>query len=106
LECTYVCAGISTIDNLYAAQGLGVASFPEGLAVSLMQCPLLLRASAIARLFFAKGTVGSLTSTNFFVCSLWLLVPSLVEGAAVPLIQCPYYQYNGACFADLGRMTG
>ena len=26
--------------------------------------------------------------------------------AAMPLMQCPPYQYTGAHFADLGRMTG
>ena len=36
----------------------------------------------------------------------WLLVPSLVRGAALLLMQCPYYQHTGAHFADFGRMTG
>ena len=36
----------------------------------------------------------------------WLLVASLVRDAAMQLMQCPYYQYTGAHFADLGRMTG
>ena len=26
--------------------------------------------------------------------------------AAMPLMQCPSYQYTGTHFADLGRMTG
>ena len=42
----------------------------------------------------------------FFVCSLRLLVAPLVEGTAVPLMQCPYYQYTVAHFANLRRMTG
>ena len=37
----------------------------------------------------------------YFVSSPWLLVASLVEGAAMPLTQCPFYQYTGAHFADL-----
>ena len=35
----------------------------------------------------------------------WLLVASLVMGAAMPLMQYPYYHYTGAHFADL-RITG
>ena len=40
------------------------------------------------------------------VLPFWLLVASLVRGVAVPLMHCPYYQYTGAHFTDLGRMTG
>ena len=36
----------------------------------------------------------------------WLLVASLVRGTATPLMQCPYYQYTGAHFTKLRRMTG
>ena len=35
-----------------------------------------------------------------------MLVASLVRDVAMPLKQCPYYQYAGAHFTDLGRMTG
>ena len=40
------------------------------------------------------------------VLCFWLLVASLVRGVAMPLMQCPYYQYTGANFADLGSKTG
>ena len=40
------------------------------------------------------------------VLPFWLLVASLVRGAAMPLMQCPYYQYTGAHFANFRRMTG
>ena len=40
------------------------------------------------------------------VLPFWLLVASLVRGKAMPLMQCPYYKYTCAHFADLGRMTG
>ena len=56
----------------FAAQGYGVVSLAEGAVVLLMQCPLLVRAGIwnlfmmleIARLFFVKDTMGSLTSTS------------------------------------------
>ena len=56
----------------YAAQGFGITSLAEGVAVLLMKCPLLVRAGirnlvmvpAIARLLFMKDTGGFLTSTN------------------------------------------
>ena len=56
----------------YAAQGYGVTSLAEGMAVPMVQCLLLFRAGicnlymvpAIARLLFAKNTMESLTSTN------------------------------------------
>ena len=47
-----------------------------------------------------------LTHSSHRVLPFWLLVAPLVRGAAMPLMQCPYYQYIGAHFADLGRMTG
>ena len=40
------------------------------------------------------------------VLPFWLLVASLVRGVAMLLMQCPDYQYTGAHFADLRRMTG
>ena len=40
------------------------------------------------------------------VLPFWLLVASFVRSAAVPLLQCPNYQYTGAHFTDLGRMAG
>ena len=54
----------------YVAQGCGVTSMAEVMAVPLMQCPLLVKdrnchlfgVPAIARLLFAKDTVGYLTS--------------------------------------------
>ena len=36
----------------------------------------------------------------------WLLVAQLVRGAAMPLMQCPYYQFTATHFADLRQMAG
>ena len=44
--------------------------------------------------------------SSHHVLPFWLLVASLVRGAAMLLMHCPYYQYTGAHFADLERMTG
>jgi len=48
----------------------------------------------------------SVNTPSLRVQHFWLLAASLVRGADMPLMQCPYYQYTGTHFADLGRMTG
>ena len=55
-----------------------------------------------------KYVPSETASTNLSLASaaFWLLVASLVKDAAMLLMQCPYYQYTGTHFADLGRMSG
>ena len=76
-------------------------------------------ASAIlhfCRVYIWINSVSILTILRIFkescfdppsLCMLpfWLLVASLAWSAAIPLMQCPYYQYTGAHFADNGRMA-
>ena len=53
------------------------------------------------KMFCRNSTELSLESAAF-----WLLVASVDRGVAMSLMQCPYYQYTGTHFANLGRMTG
>ena len=91
---------IFSIRMHHKAEG-GVASLTEGAYVPLMQEPLLFRAGicnlfmmpTIARLLFAKDTVGYLMFPN----ECWQTAPHLtsIQGMAQPLMNHPIYETLG-----------
>ena len=59
----------------------------------------------IACLPFMKDTIGSLTSTNFFLRMAACRVAIILLGRNYATDAVPLYQYTGTHFTNLGRMT-